>query len=193
VGSPDLTGTCEPSAIDNLLIIDAYYARKFAYLVGRLSQVSDGDGTMLDRMAAVWFQDGSDGAARNTNNLPILQAGSCGGYFKTGWAINVEDGSADLTRGNSEAGCLGEEGEPFDATTKSTGTDRSIANAPINKYFCNLMNALGVRAGADGFPLLGGSEEVRCFGRYDRTEDFIGGEANPTTIHDPGEFEALRA
>jgi hypothetical protein len=34
---------------------------------------------------------------------------------------------------------------------------------------------------------------VTHFGRYDRTEDFIGGGVNPPTIHDPGEFTALKA
>jgi hypothetical protein len=195
VGFATFGGTCVPDVIDKLVTIDDFHARKFAYLVSKLAEVSDGDGSLLDGTAAVWFQEVSDGAARNLNNLPIVQVGSCGGYFKTGWAINVEDGSADLTKGNSEAVC-GEgatEFAPNDATAKVTGTDRSIANAPINKYYCNLMNALSVKAGADGFPLLGGTEEVRCFGRYDKTEDFIGGEVNPPTIHDPGEFEALRA
>jgi hypothetical protein len=191
VGSAQLSGTCTPDVIAKLELIDSFYARKFAYLLGRLSELTDDSGTLLDQLATVWFQEVSDGAARNLNNLPILQAGSCNGYFKTGWAINVEDGADDLTRGNSEDGCA--DGEDFDASMKLTGTDRSIANAPINKYFCNLMNALGVKAGEDGFPLASGTEEVRCFGRYDKTEDFIGGDVNPPMIHDPGEFTALRA
>jgi len=196
VGSATLGGTCVPGVIDQLASIDAFYARKFAHLVGKLNEMSDGDGSLLDQMAAVWFQEVSDGAARNLNNLPILQAGSCNGYFKTGWAINVDDGADDLTRGNSEAVCSDGSASEFstsNATSKITGTDRALSNAPINKYYCNLMNALGVKAGDDGFPLIGGSEEVRCFGRYDKTEDFIGGDVNPPMIHDPGEFEALRA
>jgi hypothetical protein len=39
----------------------------------------------------------------------------------------------------------------------------------------------------------GGTEVVTKFGTYDRTQDFIGGGTNPAMIHDPGEFEALRA
>ena len=35
--------------------------------------------------------------------------------------------------------------------------------------------------------------EVTHFGRYDRTEDYFGGDTNPPEIHDPGEFTALRA
>ncbi len=55
------------------------------------------------------------------------------------------------------------------------------------------MNALGVKAGADGFPAVGGSAEVTKYGMYDKTEDFVGGGTNPPMIHDPGEYSALRA
>ncbi|WP_438034505.1 DUF1552 domain-containing protein [Sorangium sp. So ce204] len=188
-----MTGTCVPGVIDMLLKIDDYYARKFAHLVGQLNGIDEGDGTLLDNCAAVWFQDASDGCARNLNNMPIVQAGSAGGYFKTGWAVNVDDGSPDLTTGNSEITCADGTSDQVDAISQETGTDPSLANAPINKYFCNLMNALGVKAGADGFPAPGGSAPVTHFGMYDRTEDFIGGGTNPPTIHDPGEFTALRA
>jgi hypothetical protein len=188
-----MTGTCVPGVIDMILTIDDYYARKFAHLVGQLNRIDEGDGTLLDSCAAVWFQDASDGCARNLNNLPIIQAGSAGGYFKTGWAVNVDDGSPDLTTGSSEITCADGTSDRVDAISQETGTDPSLANAPINKYFCSLMNALGVKAGADGFPAPGGSAPVTHFGMYDRTEDFIGGGTNPPTIHDPGEFTALRA
>ncbi|WP_437294686.1 DUF1552 domain-containing protein [Sorangium sp. So ce426] len=193
VGSASMQGTCVPGVIDMLLKIDDYYARKFAHLVEQLNRIDEGDGTLLDNSAAVWFQDASDGCARNLNNLPIVQVGSAGGYFKTGWAVNVEDGSPDLTTGNSEILCADGALDEVDATTQSTGTDPSLANAPINKYFCSLMNALGVKADTDGFPAPGGSEPVTHFGRYDRTEDFIGGGTMPPAIHDPGEFAALKA
>jgi len=181
-------GGCSPGVIDMLLAIDRYHSQKFAKLLSLLDQVPEADGTtVLDASAAVWFQEMSDGNAHNLNNLPIIQAGGAGGYFKTGWTVNVADGSADLSRGNSEAVCT--EGVPG----PSSGTDPNLANAPINKYFCNLMNALGVKAGADGFPARGGSEEVTRYGRYDRTEDFVHGGTVPPTIHSPGEFSALRA
>ncbi|WP_437637689.1 DUF1552 domain-containing protein [Sorangium sp. So ce854] len=192
VSSADSTGPCIPGVVDMILTIDDYHARKLAHLVEQLDSIDEGDGTLLDNSAVVWFQDVSDGFARNLNNLPIVQVGSAGGYFKTGCAVNVEDGSPDLTTGNSEFVCVDGE-RPYVSETWTTATDPSLANAPINKYFCNLMNALGVKAGADGFPAPGGSAPVTHFGMYDRTEDFIGGGTNPPTIHDPGEFAALRA
>ena len=104
-----MTGTCYPNALTLLQTIDKYYASKFAKLVGMLDGIKNADGsTLLDSTAAVWFNEMSDGNAHNLNNLPIIQAGGCGGYFKTGWTVNVDTantGSATLTRGNSEAQC----------------------------------------------------------------------------------------
>ena len=186
-------GSCEPDAIEQILTIDDYYAKKFATLVGQLDAIEEGDVTLLDNSATVWFQQFSDGSACNLNNLPILQAGGCGGYFKTGWAVNVEDGSPNLTSGNSEVFCGDSGSDMADSYSQASGTDPNLANAPINKYYCSLMNALGVKAGTDGFPAKGGSSAVSKFGMYDRTADFIHGGTNPALISDPGEFTALKA
>lgn len=191
VASAGMTN-CLSGVMDMLLAIDDFHSRKFAHLVGLLDGIQEGDGTVLDNCAAIWFQEMSDGSAHNLNNLPIVQAGSAGGYFKTGCAVNVDDGDPELTSGGSENACPGAQ-VPALGTPALTGTAPEFANAPINKYYCNLMNALGVRAGADGFPAVGGSVEVTHFGMYDRTEDFVGGGTNPPVIHDPGEFVALKA
>jgi hypothetical protein len=190
-GNAGMSGPCIDGVNDMIGTIDRYYAEKFAHLVSELDQIAEGDGTLLDGTAAVWFQQWSDGVARNCNNMPIVHAGACGGYFKTGQAINVDDGSPTLSRGNSEEVCavLGE--VPTDI--KVSGTPVELANAPINKYYCNLMNAIGVKAGPDGFPVAGGTEMVTHYGMYDDTRDFASGGANPPVINDPGEFEELRA
>jgi len=194
-----LSGTCATNVLDMLRKIDTYYATKFAKLVGMLDGIPNGDGsTLLDSSAAVWFQDSSDGEARNLNNLPILQAGSCGGYFKTGWTINVDPGNPgdpNLTQGNSEAQCMPGGTNMVNALAKETGTDPKLANGPINKYFYNLMNAVGVKGDANGFPKVGGSAEVTQFGYSDLTTDFCGGfgAVAGATIHSPGEYTALKA
>jgi len=143
---------------------------------------------LLDNTATVWFQELSDGNSHNLNNMPILQAGSCGGYFKTGEAVNVEGGAADLTRGHSEEDCQGGQSTNLDGV----GTPANVATMPINKYFCNLMNAIGVKAGADGFPAMGGAAEVTHYGKYDDTSLFKGGGTAAATIKSPGEYSELR-
>jgi hypothetical protein len=192
IGNAGMGGTCVDDVNDWLETLDRWHAEKFAYLVGQLDSFDEGNGTVLDNSMTILFNEDSDGNAHNLNNLPILQAGSCGGRFKTGQAVNVENGDADLSRGNSVGPCDGGGEIPFGEVT-STGTPPELGNAPINKYFCNIMNALGVKASADGFPAEGGTQEVTHYGRYDRTEDFVGGGNNPANITDPGEFADLLA
>jgi hypothetical protein len=133
----------------------------------------------------------SDGNSHNLNNLPILQAGSCGGYFKTGWAVNVDGGTADMSQGNSDSDCAG--GQSPMNKLDSLGTPPATAAKPINKYYCNLMNAIGVKAGADGFPAVGGTNPVSKYGKYDDTKMFSDGGTKPATISSPGEYTELRA
>jgi hypothetical protein len=192
LNNANMSGTCVEGVLGMITKIDEYYAKKFAYLVGQLNSINEGDGTLLDNTATVWFQEMSDGNAHNLNNLPIVHAGSAGGYFKTGQSVNVEDGSDSLSRGNSESQCTGDNND-VNGVNQGTGTPSTVANAPINKYFVNLMNAIGVKAGADGFPAPGGTAEVTHYGKYDRTEDFVGGGTKPAKINSPGGFDALKA
>jgi hypothetical protein len=187
-GNANMGGTCLTGVMDMIHAIDVYYAQQFAYLVGKLDSFEEGDGTLLDNTATVWFQEMSDGSACNLNNLPILQAGGCGGYFKTGWAINVEGGKTDLTAGNSDGDC--QNGMTL-KNVDDAGTPPNQASMPINKYYCNLMNAIGMQADATGFPVKGGTEPVSCYGKYDDTTLF--GTSTPAIIKNPGEYSELRA
>jgi hypothetical protein len=191
--NPGMAGACLPNAVADLLKVDGFYTSKFANLLKMLDSMPEGDGKVLDNMSAIWFSEMSDGNAHNLNNLPIIHAGSMGGYFKQGWTVNVDDGSANLSVGQSESQCTDGTPQTSTGTTQATGTDPKYANAPINKYFCNLMNSLGVKAGTDGFAARGGTAEVKNFGMYDTTEDFIHGGTNPARITNPGEFTALKA
>jgi len=192
-------GPCVANAVENLLKIDGYYAQKFANLVRMLDSIDEDGGTVLDNTVAFWISDASDGCAHNLNNSPIIQAGSCGGYFKTGKIIHLDAASGatpEQMLGRSMATCV--EGTPqvVDGVNQVTGTEPQFGNAPVNKYFCNIMNAMGIMADANGYPAVDGpASEVTRFGYSDKTEDFCGGAgAVPgATIHDPGGFTALKA
>lgn len=196
IGDATMNGTCEPNILANLEKLDRYYVEKFAYLVGQLDSIDEGDGTkVLDNCAAIMFNELSDGNAHNLNNMPIIQAGSCGGYFKTGQAVNVFDGTPNLSPGKSDFLCKDGALDNVDGTTQSTGTDANIGTAPINKYYVNIMNALGVKAGENGYAQVGGQAEVTHFGRWDDTTDFIHGgtDGTPRKINSPGGFAELKA
>jgi len=188
IGNANMGGACLDGVMEMIHKIDVFYAQQFAFLVKQLDSITEGTGTLLDNTATVWLQEMSDGNSHNLNNLPILQAGSCAGYFKTGQAINVEAGKIDLTVGHSEEDC--KNGQSPIGSLDSVGTPPDQATMPINKYYCNLMNAIGVKAGADGFPAVGGTNEVTHFGKYDDTKLFNSGPA--AQIKNPGEYKELR-
>src|SRR5690606_8447010 len=169
-GSAAVGGDCHPGVIDMIAEIDDWYASKYARMVNLFDSITEGEGSLLDNCAAVWIPELSDGNAHNLNNLPIVQAGSCGGYFKTGQSIAVTDNTGGL--GNSEGDCT--DGD----TSVGFGTGSNGGNAPINKYYVALMNAVGCTDGAGG--------KVTEFGVMDGTS------AEPG-INDPGEFESLVA
>jgi hypothetical protein len=191
IGNAGMGGQCVADAIAMIHAVDKYYASLFAYLVGRLDSFSEGDVKLLDNTATVWIQEMSDGNSHNLNNLPILQAGGAGGYFKTGWAINVEGGTADMSPGNSDKDCAN--GQSPINSLDSVGTPATTATMPINKYYCNLLNAIGAKADSTGYAAPGGTAPVMKFGKYDNTKYFSDGGTKASVIEKPGEYAELRA
>jgi hypothetical protein len=191
IGNAGMGGQCVADAIAQIDAVDKYYANLFAYLVGHLDMFSEGDVKLLDNTATVWIQEMSDGNSHNLNNLPILQAGSCGGYFKTGWAINVEGAATAMSQGNSDKDCVN--GQSPINSLDSLGTPSNVATMPINKYYCNLLNAIGAKADATGYTVPGGTMPVSKFGKYDDTKLFADGGTMPSVIKNPGEYTELKA
>jgi len=200
--SANMTGPCVANAVENLKKIDSYYAKKFTSLVKYMDSIPEGDGkTVLDNSVAFWMNELSDGNAHNMNNTPLIQAGSAGGYFKQGKIINLDaeanpTGTATNYLGRSLSQCV--EGTPqmADGVSQGTGTEAKYGNQPINKYFCNVMTAIGIKADAKGYPAKDGpASEVTHFGYSDKTSDFSGGQGavKDAGIHDPGGFTKLKA
>ena len=189
IGSALMGGQCVADALAQIQAVDSYYAGLFAYLVGHLDMFSEGTGTVLDNTATVWMQEMSDGNSHNLNNLPILQAGSMGGYFKQGWAVNVENANATMSPGNSSKDCANGQSTNLDGV----GTPATTATMPINKYYCNLLNALGAKADSTGYAAPGGTMPVTKFGKYDDTKLFSDGGTAASVIKSPGEYTELKA
>jgi len=73
--------------------INRYHVDRFAYLLSRLKQIPEGNGTLLDNCMIVYGSGISDGDRHNHDDLPILLAGSAGGQIKTGRHIRYENGT----------------------------------------------------------------------------------------------------
>ena len=167
-GSAAVGGTCVTGVIDMINQIDNWYATKYAKLVGLIDSIKEGDKTMLDNSAVMWLPELADGNAHNNNNLPIVIAGSAGGYLKQGQSINLD--TKTLGMGNSEAAC-------GTSTTIGFNSGSNTGNVPLNKLYVTLMNAIGcTNAG----------QPITSFGLMD-TSDVAKGITNP------GELATLKA
>jgi hypothetical protein len=170
-GDDDTTqGTCLAGVIEQLGAIDRWYAGRYAQLVGLIDSITEGDRTMLDNSAVMWLPELGDGARHQDNNLPIVIAGSAGGYLKQGISINVE--GTEIGTGNSEASCSGGDGSTISNDFRS---DRN-GNVPLNKLYATLLNAMG--ATDNGLPF-------ESFGLWDNND--------AEGITNPGELSQLKA
>jgi hypothetical protein len=168
-GSAAVGGTCVANVIESINQIDNWYAGRYVQLVSLIDSIDEGDVKMLDNSAVMWLPELADGNAHNNNNLPIVIAGSAGGYLKQGAAVNVDGGN--LGTGDSEASCR-------DGSDVGFGTGSRGGNVPLNKLYVTLLNAIGA-ANPDGSP-------ITQFGAADSNEVEAG-------ITKPGELTELRA
>ncbi|MGC4093910.1 MAG: DUF1552 domain-containing protein [Polyangiaceae bacterium] len=167
-GSAAVGGTCVTGVIDMIDQIDNWYAGRYAKLVSLIDSIKEGDRTMLDNSMVMWLPELADGNMHNNNNLPIVIAGSAGGYLKQGQSIDVD--TKALGTGNSEASC-------GSSTSISFNTGSNGGNVPLNKLYVTLLNALGAKQNG---------QAITQFGTMDTSDTTKG-------ITNPGELTALKA
>jgi hypothetical protein len=79
--------------------IDTWYAEQFAYFIGALDSIDEGDGTtLLDNTVVVWVNEQEQGIDNRHvwNRMPYILAGSCQGYFRTGRYVTVSGAHGEL-------------------------------------------------------------------------------------------------
>jgi hypothetical protein len=74
----------QPAKIDAYKTITRWHVGQFAYLLGRLRDVREGERTLLDNSMVMCGSSLSDGNKHDPNNLPILLGGKGGGRIKSG-------------------------------------------------------------------------------------------------------------
>lgn len=84
-------GDSNGSAVENLVKINRWYAEQFKYLIDKLGQFPEGDGTLLDNTLVVWVNELGKGNSHTRNNVPYVVAGSGGGTWRTGRYLTFDD------------------------------------------------------------------------------------------------------
>ena len=75
---------------DKIKSINLFHIRQLAYLLERLDEIQEGDGTLLDHSMIAYGSGIHDGNAHNHEDLPILLAGGGSGTLTTGRHIRFK-------------------------------------------------------------------------------------------------------
>ena len=72
---------------------DTWFQSQLAYIIGQMKGIKDPAGkSMLDSSVLVGMNSMRTGT-HETTGVPVLMAGSCGGYFKTGRSLALPAGT----------------------------------------------------------------------------------------------------
>ena len=105
--------------------INRYHVSQLGYLLGRLSDMQEGGGTLLDNCMLMYGSGLSDGNRHNHDDLPIAVFGRGGGALRTGQHIRCSP-EAPLT--NLYLSMLNVAGVSVDSFSDSTGLLQEILN-----------------------------------------------------------------
>jgi len=77
----------------DLTKVHNWYAQQFAYMLGKLKAIDEGNGSLLDNMLFFWTNELGEGGKHTYVNVPMVLAGSCGGQLPTGRYIDYLGGA----------------------------------------------------------------------------------------------------
>lgn len=97
--------------------INRWHSEQLAYLLNKLSQIREGEGTVLDHSMIFFGSSMSDGNRHDPSNLPVILAGGAGGKIQGGRHIASEKGTPLCNLYVSMLDCMG---APVDAFGDST-------------------------------------------------------------------------
>ena len=93
--------------IDDLLKVDHFHMEQFAYLLNKMDQIKEANGTtLLDNTIFTYGSGLGDGSTHQYNDLPIIMAGG-GNHIKTGQHINMPEGTPLANLWLTQANLLG--------------------------------------------------------------------------------------
>jgi hypothetical protein len=104
--------------------INRFHVTQFAYFLGKLKSMKEGEGTLLDQCMIVYGSGISDGDAHAHNDLPVLLAGKAGGALASGRHLRF---AQNIPMTNLYLSLLDRFGAPVDRIGDSTGRLQGLA------------------------------------------------------------------
>jgi hypothetical protein len=108
----------KPERIRSYKTITRWHVGQFAYLLGRLRSISEGERTLLDNAMIVCGSSLSDGNKHSPDNLPILLGGKGGGRIRSGRHLASPSDTPLCNLYLAMLGCLGVDAPRFGDSTE---------------------------------------------------------------------------
>ncbi len=102
--------------------VSTWYVSQFAYLLERMKQIDEGNGSLLDNSVLLYGSSMKDGNGHVRTNLPLVLAGKCGGAIQTGRHLVCPKGTPLASLHLTLAQKLGLELNDFNQATEKTIT-----------------------------------------------------------------------
>jgi hypothetical protein len=99
-------------------LINRWHVEQYAYLLGKLRDMKEGEGSVLDNSMIMLGSGLRDGNSHNPHNLPIVVGGRGGGRFQTGQHLVYGE---DTPLANLYVSMLDAFGTPVERFGDSTG------------------------------------------------------------------------
>jgi hypothetical protein len=107
-----------PVLIEKITRIQCYHMEQFAYFIGKLKSIPDGDGSLLDHSAIVYGASMADPNRHDHGRCPTLVAGRAGGRIRSGRHIAYPE---ETPMANFHLSILDTVGVPTDKLGDSNG------------------------------------------------------------------------
>ncbi len=107
-----------PTKLGKIRQINTFHTTQLAYILTKLKESREGDGTLLDNCMIAYGSGNSDGNRHNHDDLPLLLAGKGGGSIRTGRHLRV---ARDTPINNLWLSMLERMQTPVDQLGDSTG------------------------------------------------------------------------
>ncbi|HKQ69993.1 MAG TPA: DUF1552 domain-containing protein [Polyangiaceae bacterium] len=88
------SGSSDDESQGKLAKVHTWYSQQFAYLLGRLKSIPEGDGTVLDSTAILWGTDVAVGNVHSDAPMPFVLAGGAQKAFRTGRYVAFPEGTS---------------------------------------------------------------------------------------------------
>ncbi|MCA9704966.1 MAG: DUF1552 domain-containing protein [Myxococcales bacterium] len=90
-------GDNDANARAQLVQINHWYAEQYAYLLGKLAEQPELDGSLLDNTVVLWVNEQGNGDTHDKNQIPFVLGGNYAGQLRTGrWLQYAQETHNDL-------------------------------------------------------------------------------------------------